>query len=91
MIMACFFSYSGQPKIKIYVNDQDVPKGDALVIYYKEESVQLAVTLLDDSYLRTDCRIKVQPASFKEIEPATGPSRTLDPRAKRLHLDRMKK
>jgi HIV Tat-specific factor 1 len=41
----------GEPRIKLY-NDADGKfKGEALVIYFKEGSVSLAVTLLDDTEL----------------------------------------
>ncbi|KAI9263294.1 hypothetical protein BDA99DRAFT_509858 [Phascolomyces articulosus] len=64
---------SGLPKIKIYHDKEGNPKGDALVTYFKEESVPLAINLLDESELRLGdpkTVIKVQKAEFKEKEPS---------------------
>ncbi|WVQ75407.1 hypothetical protein IAR50_005028 [Cryptococcus sp. DSM 104548] len=41
----------GNPKIKMYYDDEGVFKGEALVTYFKEGSVDLAITLLDDTEL----------------------------------------
>lgn len=63
---------TGEPKIKIYRDENGVSKGDALVSYFKEESVPLAVDLLDDSELRpgdSSTKLNVQKAVFKEKEP----------------------
>ena len=60
---------SGQPKIKIYQDAEGRPKGDALVTYFKEESVPLAINLLDDAEFRLgepSSRIRVQGAVFTE-------------------------
>ncbi|KAG8697550.1 hypothetical protein FRC08_006455 [Ceratobasidium sp. 394] len=57
----------GKPKVKLYQTEDGKFNGDALVVYYKEESVDLAVTLLDDAELRLgepDTRMKVQRAEF---------------------------
>lgn len=59
----------GQPKIKIYQDAEGRPKGDALVTYFKEESVPLAINLLDDAEFRLgepSSRIRVQQAVFTE-------------------------
>lgn len=63
---------TGESKIKIYRDEKGVPKGDALVSYFKEESVPLAVDLLDESELRpgqASTKLRVQKAVFKEKEP----------------------
>lgn len=41
----------GKPRIKMYYDDEGKFKGDALIMYFKEGSVDLAITLLDDSEL----------------------------------------
>ncbi|EIW68105.1 hypothetical protein TREMEDRAFT_32917 [Tremella mesenterica DSM 1558] len=41
----------GKPRIKMYYDDEGRFKGEALVLYFKEGSVGLAVTLLDDTEL----------------------------------------
>src|SRR5262245_46196675 len=42
----------GRPKIKLYLDEAGKPKGDALVTYYRPESVSLAVQLLDGTEFR---------------------------------------
>ena len=41
----------GAPRIKMYEDDQGQFKGEALVVYLKPESVDLAVTLMDETEL----------------------------------------
>jgi len=41
----------GEPRIKLYYDDDGNFKGEALVMYFKEGSVTLAETLLDDTEL----------------------------------------
>lgn len=41
----------GGPRVKLYYDDEGNFKGEALVMYFKEGSVALAVTLLDDTEL----------------------------------------
>ena len=43
---------SGKPRIKLYEDENGVFKGDALIVFFREESVSLAVTLLDDTDFR---------------------------------------
>lgn len=43
---------SGKPRIKLYTNDQGEFKGDALVVYFKPESIKLAVNMLDETDFR---------------------------------------
>ena len=47
-----FLSLKGHPKIKLYYDVNGQPKGDGLCCYFKVESVQLAIDLLDESELR---------------------------------------
>lgn len=57
----------GNPKIKLYAREDGTFSGDALVVYFKEESVDLAVSLLDDDELRIgepSTRMHVQRAEF---------------------------
>ncbi|CAE6417292.1 unnamed protein product [Rhizoctonia solani] len=57
----------GKPKVKLYRSEDGNFTGEALVVYYKEESVELAVTLLDDAELRlgeVGSKMKVQRAEY---------------------------
>jgi len=42
----------GEPKIKLYAKEDGSFSGDALVVFFKEDSVTLAVNLLDEAELR---------------------------------------
>ena len=57
---------SGGPRIKLYKDDKNNLKGDALITYLKEESVTLACQLLDDTDLRPgkESKIRVQMVSL---------------------------
>jgi HIV Tat-specific factor 1 len=64
---------SGKPRVKLYVNEDGTSKGDALVVYFRPESVQLAIQMLDDSDFRLGevgengrMRVKVADASYKK-------------------------
>lgn len=43
---------SGKPRIKLYTNDDGTFKGDALIVYFRAESVDLAIQMLDDTDFR---------------------------------------
>ncbi|ORX47928.1 hypothetical protein BCR36DRAFT_355443 [Piromyces finnis] len=61
---------TGQPRIKLYKDNEGNLKGDGLVTFLKPESVELCIDLLDDSDFRLgeNSRIRVQKAEFKEKE-----------------------
>ncbi|UNI21099.1 hypothetical protein JDV02_007118 [Purpureocillium takamizusanense] len=67
---------SGAPRIKLYTDDAGNFKGDALVVFFKPQSVRMALTLLDDSDFRVlpsgqgEGRIRVQEAdsSYKRVK-----------------------
>lgn len=42
----------GEPKVKMYAREDGSFSGEALVVYFKEESVMLALNILDDAELR---------------------------------------
>jgi HIV Tat-specific factor 1 len=59
----------GNPKVKLYTDAQGNFKGDALVSYFKQNSVDLACTLFDDTELvlgSGEGNIKVTQAEFKK-------------------------
>lgn len=59
----------GKPRIKLYTDDAGNFKGDALILYFRAESVDLAVQMLDDTDFRLgqpaiNGKMKVAPADF---------------------------
>jgi len=57
----------GEPKVKMYARDDGTFSGEALVVFFKEGSVALALNLMDEAELRlgdTSTRMKVQKAEF---------------------------
>ena len=60
---------SGSKRIKMYEDDQGQFKGDALVVYFRPESVDLALQMLDDTEFRLGTQgpngnMRVQAADF---------------------------
>lgn len=71
---------TGQPRIKIYTDSNGRQKGDALVIYFRPESVDLALQLLDETSLRGDDQLlEVSKASF-EHKKKSGEDQNKKPR-----------
>jgi HIV Tat-specific factor 1 len=80
---------SGRPRIKMYKDAEGRFQGDALVVFFKPQSVDMAVVLLDDTDFRltqsglTTGKMRVQPAdlSYKKSSydaPAGGQNATAD-------------
>lgn len=65
---------SGQPRIKLYTNDSGDFKGDALVVFFKAPSVEMAITLLDDTEFRIGdknngtMRVQAAERSYKKVQ-----------------------
>jgi HIV Tat-specific factor 1 len=68
----------GQPRIKMYENEEGQFKGDALIVYFRPESVNLAIQLLDDTSLRLgDAEpMKVQAADFSYKSQQEAPAKS---------------
>ncbi|EXJ77349.1 hypothetical protein A1O3_09575 [Capronia epimyces CBS 606.96] len=65
---------TGKPRIKLYDNEDGKFKGDALVVYFRPESVELAIQMLDDTDFRFGTegpmgKMKVQAADFSHKKP----------------------
>ena len=57
----------GEPKIKMYAREDGSFSGEALVVFFKEDSVTLALNLMDEAELRlgdASTRMRVQKAEF---------------------------
>ncbi|KAF8906559.1 hypothetical protein CPB84DRAFT_1835074 [Gymnopilus junonius] len=55
----------GEPKVKMYAREDGSFNGEALIVYFKEESVTLALTILEDSELRLG-----QPSTVMKVSKA---------------------
>ncbi|XP_054014756.1 HIV Tat-specific factor 1 homolog [Hylaeus anthracinus] len=78
----------GKNRIKLYRDSNGQPKGDALCIYIKVESVDLALKILDNSQVRGKT-LSVQRAKFQMKGDAYDPA--LKPKRKKKDKDRQKK
>ena len=70
---------SGSHRIKMYEDDQGQFKGEALVVYFRPESVNLAIQLLDDTDFRLGTegpmgKMRVQAADFSYKKQQETPS-----------------
>ncbi|KAI0997851.1 hypothetical protein K3495_g10339 [Podosphaera aphanis] len=64
---------SGKPRIKLYTDEKGDFKGDALIVFFKPPSVNMAIMLLDDTEFRlgdTSCgkmRVQAAESSYKKV------------------------
>lgn len=71
----------GKPRIKLYTDDDGNFKGDALIVYFRAESVNLAAQMLDDTDFRfgqsgPTGKMKVQAADFSYKNQQEAPTKT---------------
>ncbi|KAG6014793.1 hypothetical protein E4U43_006120 [Claviceps pusilla] len=67
---------SGAPRIKLYSDEAGNFKGDALIVFFKPQSVEMAIMLLDDTDFRITStgtrqgrmRVQVADASYKKVQ-----------------------
>ncbi len=95
--------FTGRPRIKLYEREDGAFKGEALVVYLREESATLAAQLLDESYFRPTVLIRVEPARFEreaateEAPPSSSPAvpegarRKVDKRTWKQHMQQMQR
>ncbi|KAI9509404.1 hypothetical protein F5148DRAFT_759525 [Russula earlei] len=88
----------GEPKVKMYARDDGTFSGEALVVYFKEDSVNLAMNILDDAELRLgdpSSRMSVQRAEFGHKHDNAGgearPRKVMDKKRTTKRLGRMQK
>ncbi|KAI9840009.1 MAG: hypothetical protein M1819_000201 [Sarea resinae] len=72
---------SGKPRIKLYTDEAGNFKGDGLVVYFRAESVNLAIQMLDDTDFRLGVtgpagKMKVQAADFSYKSQQDAPTKT---------------
>ncbi|RFU36030.1 hypothetical protein B7463_g373, partial [Scytalidium lignicola] len=70
---------SGRPRIKLYTDEQGRFKGDALVVFFKPPSVDMAIMLLDDTPFRIEdgqgsgkMRVQAADSSYKKVQHTEG-------------------
>ncbi|KAF8629666.1 hypothetical protein AX17_005605 [Amanita inopinata Kibby_2008] len=87
----------GEPKVKMYAKEDGTFNGDALVVYFKEDSVILALSILDEAELRLGdpgTIMKVEKADFTH-KSATAieyeQQRTLNKKKATKRIGKMKK
>jgi HIV Tat-specific factor 1 len=86
---------SGRPRIKLYLDDDGKFKGEALVVYFRPESVNLAIQMLDESNFRIGQSgplgpMKVQAADFSFKSQKEVPT-TINMRDKKKIMQRTQK
>jgi HIV Tat-specific factor 1 len=88
----------GEPKVKMYAREDGTFSGEALVVYFKEDSVSLAINILDDGELRLgdpSSRMGVQRAEFGHKNDSSGgeskPRKVVDRKKITKRIGRMQK
>jgi HIV Tat-specific factor 1 len=87
----------GEPKIKMYADEHGNFMGEALVVYFMEDSVILAVNLLDEAELRLGdptSIMKVRKGEFghkKTTDGEEAPRRVVDKKKATHRIAKMKK
>lgn len=71
----------GKPRIKLYTDEDGKFKGDALILYFRAESVDLAIQLLDDTHFRLgqpagDPKMRVAAADFSYKSQKDAPAKS---------------
>jgi len=76
---------SGKPRIKLYTNEKGEFKGDALVVFFKAPSVDMAIMLLDDTDFRLGdgqgsgkMRVQAAESSYKKVQQPDGNGKELE-------------
>jgi len=68
----------GKPRIKLYADEDGKFKGDALILFFRPESVELAIQLLDDTEFRLGQgqKMKVTAADFSYKTQKDAPAKS---------------
>ncbi|EAU91645.1 splicing factor u2af-associated protein 2 [Coprinopsis cinerea okayama7 len=89
---------NGEPKVKMYAKEDGTFSGEALVVYFKEDSVLLAENLLDEAELRlgdASTVMRVRQADFthknENKDGVSQPRRVVDKKAATRRIGKMQK
>lgn len=85
---------TGKPRVKLYCDEEGRLKGDALIVYLREESVTLALNILDESEIRPTIKIRVQEAAKNngnETNSSTAEALGLESKRSRVDKETWKK
>lgn len=83
----------GEPKVKMYAKEDGSFSGEALVVYFKEDSVLLALNVLDESELRLGDRsttMHIVKADFTHKSAGAGGEGNNEGQQKRKVIDKKK-
>lgn len=63
----------GEKRIKMYTDEEGNFKGEALVVYFKKDSVDMAIKMMDDSWFRPgvqgpNIRVKEADMTHKKVK-----------------------
>ncbi len=88
---------SGKPRIKLYTDNNGHFKGDALIVFFKAPSVDMAIMLLDDTDFRIGAngssgkmRVQAADSSYKKVQHVEGEEGTEKERPKTSMKDKQK-
>jgi HIV Tat-specific factor 1 len=88
----------GTPKIKLYADENEQFNGEALVVYFIEDSVDLAIAMLDEAELRvgeSGTMMRVKKAEFghkgNDTEAKQPAKRVLDRKKATARINKMKR
>ncbi|SLM41302.1 nuclear mrna splicing factor-associated [Lasallia pustulata] len=86
----------GKPRIKLYTDDAGNFKGDALIVYFRAESVELAIQMLDDTDFRLgepapSGKMRVTPADFSYKTQKDAPAKSSNNKDKQKIIKKTQK
>lgn len=88
----------GTPKIKLYADENEQFNGEALVVYFMDDSVDLAITMLDEAELRVGelgTMMRVKKAEFGHkgngMEVKQPSKRVVDKKKATARINKMKR
>lgn len=83
--------FTGGPRVKLYEDEEGNFKGEALIVYLKEESATMATDLLNESYFRPNVLIKVDRANFETASSTKPEERKVDKKLWKHYMQSMNK